>query len=143
MTTPLLALGFHIFQISALNYQALERVTEAKWPSIARFGNYPGRQFTGFGENSITITGLLFPHEFNDREQFEAIRDTQAAKQPVTLIGWALGTGTAAQVFGRVVILKIEDSQSRIDRSGQGRRIEYTITLAPFHGDGKPIGLFG
>lgn len=140
--TPLLSLGPHVFQVTALNYQSMTRVTEAKWPAIARFGTYPGRQFTGFGEDSVTIEGLLFPHEFDDREHYEALRLTQAAKRPVTMMGWAAG-GVAAQIFGRVVILKIEDTQSRIDRAGQGRRVEYTLTLAPFHGEGKPIGLFG
>lgn len=141
--SPLLSLGPHIFQITELNFQSLTRSTEAKWPSIARFGNYPGRQFTGFGDDSVTIDGLLFPHEFDDREQYEKLRDTQAAKRPVTMVGWSVGSGTAAQVFGRVVILKIEDTQSRIDINGRGRRIEYSLSLAPFHGDGKPVGLFG
>ncbi len=138
---PLLALGPHIFQTTELNFQELKRSTEAKWPAIARFGGYPGRQFTGFGDDSIEISGLLFPDEFNDREQFEALRATQRGKRPVTLMGWAVGSG-AAEVFGRVVILKVDDTQSRINWRGAGRRIEYSVSLAPFTGGGKPIGLF-
>lgn len=141
MSTPLLALGPHIFQISELNFQEIKRSTEAMWPAIPRFGTHPGRQFTGFGDDSIEISGLLFPDEFNDREQFEALRLTQRGKRPVTLLGWAVGSG-AAQVFARVVILKVEDTQSRINRKGAGRRIEYSVTLAPMVGGGKPIGLF-
>lgn len=140
---PLLSLGPHIFQVTELNYQSLKRKTEAKWPAISRFGGRPGRQFTGFGEDTITIDGLLFPEEFNDSEQFEALRVTQAAGKPVSMMGWALGEGMAAELFGRVVILTIEDDQTRIGRSGRGQRIEYSIALAPFSGEGKPIGLFG
>ncbi len=142
MSAPLLALGPHIFQITELNFQSIKRVTAAKWPALSRFGTYPGRQFTGFGEDSVTIEGLLFPDEFNDREHYEALRATQAAKKPVALMGWALGTGVAAEVLGQVVILEIEDTQTSISRTGQGRKIEYAISLAPFHGGGKPIGLF-
>lgn len=141
--TPLLSLGPHIFQITELNFQSVKRSTEAKWPAIARFGTYPGRQFTGFGEDTIDIEGLLFPEEFNDREQYEALRATQAGRRPVSLLGWSIGSGTAAQLFGRVVILKIEDTQSRINRLGQGARVEYSVSLAPFQDGGKPIGLFG
>lgn len=139
--TPLLALGPHIFQITTLNFQSLKRSTKAKWPAIARFGYAPSRQFTGFGEDSITIDGLLFPEEFQDRAAFEAIRLTQRQGKPVTLMGWAVGSG-AAEVFGQVVILSIDDTQSNIARNGQGKRIEYSISLAPFSGEGKPIGLF-
>ena len=63
MSAPLLALGPHIFEIAPLNFQALERQTEALWPTVARFGQAPGRQFVGFGENRVTITGLLRPSE--------------------------------------------------------------------------------
>lgn len=140
---PLLSLGPHIFEITGLNYQSLKRKTEAKWPAIARFGGRPGRQFTGFGEDEITIEGLLFPEEFGGGEAFEALRATQAAGKPVTMMGWAVGEGVSAEIFGRVVILTVEDEQTRIGRSGRGQRIEFTISLAPFHGEGKPIGLFG
>ncbi|MEI2387466.1 phage tail protein [Breoghania sp. JC706] len=139
MSLPLLALGPHIFTIAPLNFQAIKRDTEAKWPSIARFGARPGRQFTGFGEDPISISGLLFPEEMGGREAYEAIRATQAAAQPVLMVGWA--TASAARVFGKVVILRISDTQSIISREGQGRRVEYEITVAPYPDSGR-LGLF-
>lgn len=139
---PLLSLGPHIFEIAPLNFQRIERETEAKWPAIARFGGRPGRQFTGFGEDPITITGLLYPDELGGRDEFEAIRATQAAARPVVMTGWA-GSGFVARVYGRVVILNIRDEQSAINRDGLGRRISYDITVAPFAGAGRPVGLFG
>lgn len=143
MGTPLLGLGPHIFEIAPLNFQEIERVTETLWPSISRFGGRPGRQFTGYGDDRITISGLLYPDEVGGRSEYEAIRVTQAAAQPVTMMGWAIGLSTAASVFGRVVILSVGDTQSAINRQGYGRRIEFSIEVAPFHGDGKPVGLFG
>lgn len=142
MSSPLLALGPHTFHITHLNLQTIKRTTEAKWPSIARFGTHPGRQFTGFGDATMTIGGLLFPEEFNDRDAYEALRQTQMAKKPVAMMGWAAGPEAAAEVFAQVVILKIEDTQSNLNRSGQGRQIKYTITLGHFASGGKPIGLF-
>ncbi|MEN5279275.1 phage tail protein [Brucella sp. TWI432] len=143
MGTPLLALGPHIFEIAPLNFQQLERSTEALWPSISRFGGRPGRQFTGYGDDSMTISGLLFPDEVGGKAEFEAIRVTQAAAQPVTMMGWAIGMSMAANLFGRVVILNVQDTQSAINRQGYGRKIEFSIEVAPYHGDGKPVGLFG
>jgi len=142
MAVPLLALGAHIFEIAPLNFQALDRQTEALWPSVPRFGNAPGRQFVGYGENPVTISGLLFPEEFGGRGEFEALRATQAAALPVMMVGWA-AAGTAGRVFGKVVILSISDTQSIISANGQGRKLEYTIEVAP-HGDssGGSLGIF-
>lgn len=140
---PLLALGNHMFEIAPLNFQKLDRETEAKWPAIARFGGRPGRQFTGYGEDPITISGLLYPDELGGRDEFEAIRVTQAAAMPVMMLGWAGETGLAARVFGRVVILKVRDSQTIINAAGLGRKLSFDIEVAPFVGGGRPVGLFG
>jgi phage protein U len=140
---PLLALGPHMFEIAPLNFQEIERETEAKWPAIPRFGGRPGRQFTGFGPDEIRIGGLLYPHELGGRDEYEAIRSSQAAAVPVLMIGWAASAGFAARVYGRVVILKVGDRQSRFGTDGQSRRIEFDITVAPFAGNGRPVGLFG
>jgi hypothetical protein len=140
---PLLALGPHIFEIAPLNYQKLVTEVEVKWPAIARFGGRPGRQFTGYGEDPIVISGLLFPEELGGREELEAVRITARAALPVMMLGWAGVAGFAARVLGQVVILKASDTQTYIDIAGRGRRLEYSIDVAPSGGGGKPIGLFG
>lgn len=139
---PLLALGSHVFEIAPLNFQAIDRETTVKWPAIARFGGRPGRQMTGFGEDPILISGLLFPEELGGREELEALRATQARAQPVIMAGWS-GSGTAARIYGRVVILAVRDQQTSINRDGFGRRISYEIEVAPVGATGKPVGLFG
>ncbi|HCL63712.1 MAG TPA: phage tail protein [Rhizobium sp.] len=137
----LLALGPHLFEIEPLNFQAIDRETTVKWPAISRFGARPGRQMTGYGEDPIRISGMLYPDEIGGRDEFEALRDTQLKARPVTMVGWK-GSGTAARIYGRVVILSIRDQQSSINRDGHGRRLGYDIELAPAGVTGKPIGLF-
>ena len=141
--TPLLSLGPHIFEIAPLNFQEITRLTEAKWPTVPRFGQAPGRQFTGFGEDPITISGLLYPEELGGRQELEAVRLTQRAARPVIMMGWSSLITTAALVYGRVVILNVEDEQTSINRQGHGRRIEFSIEVAPVSGEGRPVGLFG
>ena len=137
---PLLALGKHKFEIAPLNFQEIERITEAKWPATARFGARPGAQFTGFGEDPLTISGLLYPHEFGGLEELEALRATQAKRRPVMMMGWALSG--AAKAFGKVVILKVADRQSAIDGKGRGRRVSFDITVKPHPGDARRQGGF-
>ena len=138
----LLALGPHIFQIDRLNYQQIERSVEAIWASIPRFGGAPGRQFVGYGDDSIILSGLLWPEEFGDRSDFEAVRTTLKAANPVLMIGWSDMTSTAATIYGRVIILRISDVQTIIGRDGLGKKVSYTIELAPYSDGGKPVGLF-
>ncbi len=139
---PLLALGPHVFEIAPLNFQAIDRETTVKWPAISRFGGRPGRQMTGYGEDPIRISGLLFPEELGGREELEAVRQTQRAARPVVMAGWS-GSGTAARIYGLVVIIAVRDQQTAINRDGFGRRIGYDIEVAPIGAAGKPIGLFG
>lgn len=130
MSQPLLALGPHIFKILPLNFQELERTTIAKWPSIARFGQRNARQFTGLGDDETKIGGIIYPEEFGGRSEFEALRATQAAGRPVMMVG--LATASSARIFGRVVILDVSDKQSSIAPNGQGRILDFTITVAPY-----------
>ena len=144
MGTPLLGLGPHTFEVTSLNFQSIRRRTETELAEIARFGGRAGTQFTGHKRGSITISGLLFPEEFNDREEYEKLRQSQLAGKPLTFTGWAVGSGMSAEVFGRVSIKAIEDTQSYIGPDGKGRRVQYSIELAPSNeAGGKPIGLFG
>lgn len=136
--SALLQLGPHTFSILPLNYQQLERETVAKWASVPRFGQMAARQFTGLGDDSTTISGLIFPEEFGGRTEYEALRLTQAAGVPVILAG--MGAASLARVFGLVVLLSVSDTQSYIGPTGEGRMLEFSVELAPYGGD---IGLFG
>ena len=88
----------------------------------------------------MTISGLLFPDEMGGRDDYEAIRATQAAATPVMLVGWA--TVSAARIYGRVAILKVTDTQSIISREGYGRKLSFDIEVAPVPDGGGRIGLF-
>ena len=138
MSLPLLALGDNIFEIEPLNFQEIERTTVAKWPAVPRFGTRPARQFTGYGEHKVTIRGLLFPEAIGGREEYEAVRATQAAARPVSLIGFA--SSTKGRVFGLVVILSVSDTQDHIGPDGGGRRLSFDIECAPYGGG---VGGFG
>lgn len=127
----LLALGSHVFEIAPLNFQQLVRETTVKFPAIARFGQRPSRQHTGFGEDPITISGLLYPDELGGRAEFAAIRATQQRAQPVTLMGWSQEDAVAADIWGKVVILTVRDTQTYINSFGHGRKLSFEIELAP------------
>jgi phage protein U len=137
---PLLALGPHKFEIAPMSFQQLEDETVANWQAIARFGGRPGFQMTGFGEDPITISGLLYPEELGGREELDAVRATQKRGLPVLMVGWAGDQSEKARVFGQVGIRRVQRTQTNINRSGLGRKVAYSITVVPTSGGASFAG---
>lgn len=136
-----IALGPNIFACLPVTLQKITRDTKSNWAAIARFGGDVARQFTGHGEHSIKLDGLVFNSHFGGFEQYEALRATQLAAQPVPLIGMA--TGLVGIVYGLVVITSVSDTQEYLDRdTGVGKKLAFDCEVAPFGGEGPLGGLF-
>ena len=136
---PILALGPHLFASLPLSLQRISERTKANWPASKRFGVGPARQFTGRDEDSFEIEGLYFDQEWGGHDEYLALKATQAAGEPVELLGWSVG-GLAAEVFGSVVILEVGAEHEHIHFNGIGRKTTFSVSLAPFGGDGGPFG---
>lgn len=137
-----LALGSNIFQCLPVTLSKLTRDTKSNWAPIARFGGDVARQFTGHGEHSIKLEGLVYNSHFGGFDQYEGLRRTQLAAQPVPLVG--MSSGLVGTVFGLVVILHVSDTQEYLDRdTGIGKKLVFEVEVAPFGGEGPFGGLFG
>lgn len=137
-----LAIGPNIFSVLPVNLQKITRDTKSNWAPVHRFANEVARQFVGHGEHSIKIEGLVFNSHFGGFEQYEGVRATQIAAQPVPLVG--MSAGFVGIVYGLVVILHVSDVQEYLDAdTGIGKKLGFDVELAPFGGDGPFGGLFG
>lgn len=137
-----LALGPNIFQCLPVTLSKLTRDTKSNWAPVARFGGDVARQFTGHGEHTIKLEGLVYNSHFGGFDQYEGLRATQLAAQPVPLIG--MSAGLVGTIYGLVVILHISDTQERLDReTGVGKKLVFEVEVAPFGGEGPFGGLFG
>lgn len=141
MQQPILAIGPHIFAALPLALQRIKEVTKVNWPSKGRFGAGPARQFTGRGDDEFEIEGLYFDVEFGGHAEYLELKRTQSRGEPVELIGWAVG-GSAAEVFGTVVILEVGATHDGLLPSGVGIKTSFNVKIAPF-GDDFAGGLFG
>jgi phage protein U len=137
---PLLALGYHLFEILPFSLQRLEEETTANWPVVERFGAGPARQFTGPGDATLKIEGLLFNEEFGGYPEYLALKASQQRGQPLDLVGWG-GGGAFAMILGPVCILKVSATHEMIGRDGIGRKIAFTVEVAKW-GGGPPGGFF-
>lgn len=138
---PVLALGPVMFEILPLSLQKITESTRVKWPSVARFGRDNARQFTGYGDDSFRIDGLFFNQDFGGFEEYMLLKQLQRMPEPIDMIGGG-GINAYATVFGPVVLLDVGATHEHIHADGVGRKVSFSIELAPFGGGAYGGGLF-
>lgn len=119
----MMALGLFIFGLKTVPYQQLQRARQWRHPSTSRIGLRPGRQFTGPGDDVITLTGTLYPEITGGRVSLAllaAMADTGKA--------WPLiqGEGT---FYGHFVIEDMAETYSIFFSDGAARKIEFSLKL--------------
>lgn len=124
------------FAIDTAAYQSLTRRTEWRWPAQDRLWNDPARQFTGKGNDEITLEGIILPHFRGGIEQIKAMRALADAAlldgsvaRPLTLV-----TGYG-EVLGEWVIASIEEEQPVIGERGAPLEQRFRMTLAAYARD--------
>lgn len=119
----MMILGPYPFGLNTAAFQELNRSTEWRWPSQDVFEGVPALQFTGYGKDTITLPGVIFPEYWGGTGQVEALRGLADGGQPQTLID---GRGN---VLGEFVITGVQERQSVFAGAGVALRQEFTVTL--------------
>lgn len=126
MADVMMMLGEYAFGLDTAAFQEMNRSTEWHWPSQDVFGGRPVLQFTGKGEDAITLPGIIFPEYWGGTDQLDQLRDLADEGEPQTLID---GRGF---ILGEWVITGVQERQSVFGPAGVGRRQEFTINLKRF-----------
>lgn len=123
MAEVMLTLGGYTFGLDTAAFQELNRSTEWNWPKQDVFGSRPVLQFTGWGEDTITLPGVIFPEHWGGTGQLDALRALGDGRAPQILID---GRGN---ILGEWVITSVQERQSVFAQRGVARRQEFTVTL--------------
>lgn len=123
----MMQLGRYQFSINTARYNQLQRDTEYLWAAQNRVGNHPSRQFGGFGNDDLTLSGAVFPEFRGGIWQVEAMRAEAGKGKPLILVsmGWALGRN----IFGYWTLNKVSEGQSWIGKYGDPLKQDYTLNL--------------
>lgn len=130
-STTMLALGPFRFSIATAAYQSLERTSEWRWPTQDRIGAAPARQYVGPGDDTINLSGVIYPHFIAARaglEQISRMRSAATLGEPLQLVSGA------GRVLGDYVILSIREGQSAFFSDGSPRSISFDISLGAYGG---------
>lgn len=122
-----------VFSIPTATYQQLQRTTTWKHPSNSRVGDMPAYQFTGKGEDVITLDGTIVP-EFGSQLSLTALRLMGDTGKSFPLIA---GNG---KIYGLWVLKSVNETQSYFFKDGTPRKIEFTLTLEKTTTAGVLIG---
>lgn len=124
------------FAIDTAAYQSLQRRTEWRWPAQDRLWNDPARQFTGKGQDEITLEGVILPAWRGGIEQVKAMRaladdalKSAAGARPLLLV-----TGYG-DVVGEWVITALEEEQPVVGPRGAPIEQRFRLTLAAYARD--------
>ncbi|MGL5343228.1 MAG: phage tail protein [Plesiomonas sp.] len=119
----MLSLGLFVFMLKTVPYQELQLQKAWRHPTNGRIGLRPSSQFLGPDNDTITLTGTLFPVLTGGRFSMltlEQMADTGKA--------WSLLDG-AGTIYGMFLIESISQTKKVFFRDGSARQIEFTIVL--------------
>lgn len=119
----MMALGLFVFATQTLPYQQLQRTTSWRHPSNSRLGMRPARQFMGPGDDSITLSGTLYPELTGGRVSLAMVRAMAETGR-----AWPLIEGSGA-FYGLWVIESIDETGSVFFADGSARKIDFSLKL--------------
>ncbi|WP_145537971.1 phage tail protein [Yersinia alsatica] len=119
----MMALGMFVFMLQTVPYQDFQHQMAWRHPSNARFGLRPVSQFLGPDEESITLSGVLYPELTGGKASLMALQ-----LMAETGKAWSLIEGNGA-IHGMFVIESLNRTKSLFFSDGSARKIEFTLTL--------------
>lgn len=119
----MMALGLFVFKLDSASYQELQRSTSWKHAGNNRFGTTPSYQYTGKGEDTITLTGDIYPELTGLNDSLDTLRNMADTGKSYILIE---GTG---KIYGACVINQIQETKSVFFKNGGARKISFTLNL--------------
>ncbi|MCB5198608.1 phage tail protein [Loktanella sp. TSTF-M6] len=125
----MMALGVFRFGVAGADYQTFRRTAEYRWEQIDRVGRQPAAQFAGRGTESVTLSGVIYPHFKGGLRQVELMRLQAGLGQPLILVD---GLGF---IWDRWVITSVEETKSVFMADGAPRKIDFAVDLQSYGGD--------
>jgi len=126
----MMAWGPYPFALATAAWQTLRRSTEWRWPGQPLLGAPPARQFTGRGDDQITLEGTIHPHFRGGLRQVQAMRLLADRGEPQVLVD---GRGN---YYGRYVCARLEEVATAPMGDGAPRQQDFRMVLEAAGGPG-------
>lgn len=115
--------GLFVFGLSTAAYQELQRSAAYRHATNSRVGRRSGSQYLGPGDETIVLSGTLYPEITGGRNTIELARAVANRGEAWPLIE------RSGKIYGLFVCEGIDDNSSEFFADGTPRKIEFTIKL--------------
>lgn len=123
MADVMLMLGQFKFSVDSATYQEFSRTNDYRWQSQPYVNAPVGYQYTGRGEESISLSGVVFPGYIRSLEQLNLMRAEAGKGTPLILVD---GRGF---VWGRYIIQSVTENVNVFYEKGVPRRQQFSLEL--------------
>ncbi|MBU2709313.1 phage tail protein [Zooshikella marina] len=123
-TSTLLKLGLFTFSIETAAFNQLQRAWSFTWSEQKRLGTIPQLQYTGEGQQTINLSGSVFPGQYGVVDTVEKMAILGRQGKPLLLVA---GTGDLLDYW---CITSVEQTNSYLDQQGQPRKINFSLAIS-------------
>ncbi|TNH43298.1 phage tail protein [Photorhabdus luminescens] len=117
------ALGLFVFMLKTTPYQNMQHQRSWRHAFNSRIGIRPAWQFLGPDNDTMTLSGSLYPEITGGRLSLTVLQVMADSGKAWSFID---GTGT---VYGMFVIQSIDQTKTEFMSNGSARKIDFTLTL--------------
>lgn len=129
MSETMMALGGYRFSLTSAAYQELRRSNAYRWQAQERLQRLPAQQFVGPGSETLDLKGTIYPHYRGGTKQLDLMRAQAGLGEPLLLVD---GLGF---IWGRWVILQVDETQTVMLTNGLPRKLEFQLRLTRYAED--------
>jgi phage protein U len=119
----LMALGMFPFDLPLLAYDELQRRTDWRHARNPRVGARDATQFTGPGDDTISLSGVAYAELCDGRASLEELRRMADAGEARSLVDGA------GYIYGAFVITALDEKHKAILPDGTPLRIDFSLDL--------------
>ncbi|WP_207003911.1 phage tail protein [Trinickia mobilis] len=119
----MMSLDQFVFSLATVPYQELQRQRNWKHRTSSRVGARDASQFTGAGEDTITLNGMIAPEAIGSIASLDELAKMGDAGDAYVLVD---GIGN---VYGAFVIESLNETASYHTKEGIPRKIEFNLAL--------------
>lgn len=127
----LMSLGLFVFSLETAPFKTLKRSTSQRWAKHERTGKGPAYQYTGQGEDKISIDGTLAPDITGGTGNLDKLRKMAAQGK-----SWIMTAGTG-EVMGSWIIESVDENRIHLAANGTPRVIDFSLSLIRDWDQGK------
>ncbi|MEQ1968396.1 phage tail protein [Xenorhabdus nematophila] len=117
------ALGLFVFMLKTVPYQSLQHQQSWRFGFNNRIGARPAFQFMGPNNDTITLSGTLYPEITGGRLSLLALQLMADSGKAWSFLD---GHGT---IYGMFIIESIDQTKTEFFVDGAARKIDFTVTL--------------